>query len=355
MGTTAARRSTTCSPTSATTPLPARWASGTPVGPPRRTQRRQRPPPPQRSGQRLMHNGIVENYHALKETLANRVHVFHSDGHRGARSPHRRSAQKQRGLDLFEATRIALNGGRRLCHRRLGRGRPGGLLARKSARWSSALAKGILRGVGCDPHRRVHQECGLPRGRGSGPFVAVRRPNPHHPEPQGDPGGHGAGNGTGVHREGLRALLLKEIRGSPVHCRLPAPPSTQPKHHPHGRHRRPRGPVPGTYHRGLWHELACRPHRRIHVRGVCPHSGGSGIRQRVPLPQAGHRGERHPHRHQPVETADTLAAIRMAKGKAPMFSASAMSWGPAFRRIPQRCYPCRPGDGVASPRPSRPN
>ena len=57
----------------------------------------------------LIHNGIIENYHALKETLAKRGHTFYSDTDTEVLvhliEEIMRSSEE---LDLFEATRIAL-------------------------------------------------------------------------------------------------------------------------------------------------------------------------------------------------------------------------------------------------------
>ena len=58
----------------------------------------------------LIHNGIIENYHALKETLANRGHVFHSDTDTEVLVHLIEEVLKSsEELDLFEATRIALD------------------------------------------------------------------------------------------------------------------------------------------------------------------------------------------------------------------------------------------------------
>jgi len=58
----------------------------------------------------LIHNGIIENYHALKQTLIERGHTFYSDTDTEVLihliSEVMRSSEE---LDLFEATRIALD------------------------------------------------------------------------------------------------------------------------------------------------------------------------------------------------------------------------------------------------------
>ena len=58
----------------------------------------------------LIHNGIIENYNALKETLTDRGHTFYSDTDTEV-LVHliEEILMKSEGLDLFEATRIALN------------------------------------------------------------------------------------------------------------------------------------------------------------------------------------------------------------------------------------------------------
>ncbi|MCH1576697.1 MAG: glutamine--fructose-6-phosphate transaminase (isomerizing) [Flavobacteriales bacterium] len=58
----------------------------------------------------LIHNGIIENYNALKETLTDRGHTFYSDTDTEV-LVHliEEILLKSEGLDLFEATRIALN------------------------------------------------------------------------------------------------------------------------------------------------------------------------------------------------------------------------------------------------------
>ena len=58
----------------------------------------------------LIHNGIIENYNALKETLTDRGHTFYSDTDTEV-LVHliEEILLKSKGLDLFEATRVALN------------------------------------------------------------------------------------------------------------------------------------------------------------------------------------------------------------------------------------------------------
>ena len=58
----------------------------------------------------MIHNGIIENYHALKETLAARGHTFYSDTDTEVLVHLIEEILKNSdNLDLFEATRIALN------------------------------------------------------------------------------------------------------------------------------------------------------------------------------------------------------------------------------------------------------
>lgn len=58
----------------------------------------------------LIHNGIIENYHSLKETLEARGHSFYSDTDTEVLVHLIEEIMKSsEDLDLFEATRIALN------------------------------------------------------------------------------------------------------------------------------------------------------------------------------------------------------------------------------------------------------
>ncbi|HEY1008652.1 MAG: glutamine--fructose-6-phosphate transaminase (isomerizing) [Daejeonella sp.] len=57
----------------------------------------------------IIHNGIIENYSALKETLLSRGHVFKSDTDTEVLIHLIEDIQDQTGLDLREAVRIALN------------------------------------------------------------------------------------------------------------------------------------------------------------------------------------------------------------------------------------------------------
>ena len=104
-------RSTISWPTSATTCPPATLESGTPAGPP--TARNDINAHPHLSGDgqlALIHNGIIENYHALKETLIARGHSFYSDTDTEVLVHLIAEVMKSsEELDLFEATRVALN------------------------------------------------------------------------------------------------------------------------------------------------------------------------------------------------------------------------------------------------------
>ena len=57
----------------------------------------------------IIHNGIIENYSALKETLLSRGHIFKSDTDTEVLIHLIEDIQNQTGLDLREAVRIALN------------------------------------------------------------------------------------------------------------------------------------------------------------------------------------------------------------------------------------------------------
>lgn len=57
----------------------------------------------------IIHNGIIENYATLKETLVSRGHIFRSDTDTEVLIHLIEDIQNQTGLDLREAVRIALN------------------------------------------------------------------------------------------------------------------------------------------------------------------------------------------------------------------------------------------------------
>jgi glutamine---fructose-6-phosphate transaminase (isomerizing) len=57
----------------------------------------------------IIHNGIIENYSSLKETLISRGHVFKSDTDTEVLIHLIQDIQEQTGVDLREAVRIALN------------------------------------------------------------------------------------------------------------------------------------------------------------------------------------------------------------------------------------------------------
>ena len=119
--------------------------------------------------------------------------------------------------------------------------------------------------------------------------------------------------------KGVRAFHAQgDPRATPVHCRLPAwPPPTRARHHPHGRHRRPRSHVVhakrliivacGTsWHAGLVAEYMFEDFVRIPVEVEY----ASEFRYRNPVLE---EGDILIAISQSGETADTLAAIRMAK------------------------------------------
>ena len=67
---------------------------------------------PHSSGDRkltIIHNGIIENYSAIKETLLNKGHVFKSDTDTEVLIHLVEDIQDETGLDLREAVRVALN------------------------------------------------------------------------------------------------------------------------------------------------------------------------------------------------------------------------------------------------------
>ncbi|MBI1266590.1 MAG: glutamine--fructose-6-phosphate transaminase (isomerizing) [Cryomorphaceae bacterium] len=57
----------------------------------------------------IIHNGIIENYNTLKEELINRGHVFHSDTDTEVLAHLIEDVRRQTGEDLFESVRIALH------------------------------------------------------------------------------------------------------------------------------------------------------------------------------------------------------------------------------------------------------
>ena len=58
----------------------------------------------------LIHNGIIENYAPLKEELSNRGHKFESDTDTEVLAHLIEDIQQREGVELFDAVRIALNG-----------------------------------------------------------------------------------------------------------------------------------------------------------------------------------------------------------------------------------------------------
>jgi len=57
----------------------------------------------------LIHNGIIENYASLKEELSNRGHVFHSDTDTEVLVHLIENVRKNTDLNLFDSVRVALN------------------------------------------------------------------------------------------------------------------------------------------------------------------------------------------------------------------------------------------------------
>src|SRR5690606_25595217 len=57
----------------------------------------------------IIHNGIIENYSALKETLISRGHQFNSDTDTEVLIHLIADIQDQTGMDIREAVRVALN------------------------------------------------------------------------------------------------------------------------------------------------------------------------------------------------------------------------------------------------------
>lgn len=57
----------------------------------------------------IIHNGIIENYNTLKEELINRGHIFHSDTDTEVLAHLIEDVRRQTGEDLFESVRIALH------------------------------------------------------------------------------------------------------------------------------------------------------------------------------------------------------------------------------------------------------
>ena len=99
--------------------------------------------------------------------------------------------------------------------------------------------------------------------------------------------------------------------------------------------------------------LARRPGGRVPDRGVRPHPGGGGVRQRVPLPLADHRAghplpddqpERRDHRH-------ARGHARGASAAAPRSSASPTWWARPSRARARAASTSTPARRSASPRP----
>jgi glucosamine--fructose-6-phosphate aminotransferase (isomerizing) len=115
-----------------------------PVGHPRRPHRRQRPPAPRRDHGRLalIHNGIIENFHALKKSCSPRASSSLRDRHRGRR-PARRPRAYDRTGDLTEAMRAV--GRRSRAPSRCWRARRPAPVSSSGARRNSPLVVGLGR------------------------------------------------------------------------------------------------------------------------------------------------------------------------------------------------------------------
>ena len=116
------------------------------------------------------------------------------------------------------------------------------------------------------------------------------------------------------HRLGRRATPTRALSSTTCSRRFTSSPkrsktpcaagSTTPTPRAHfgGLNLDPAATPPGRAHHPdrLRHQLSRRPRRRISVRGIRPHSGRSGVRQRVPLSQSADRAQHDRPRHHAV-------------------------------------------------------
>jgi asparagine synthetase B (glutamine-hydrolysing) len=291
---------------SATSPAPS--ACATPAGQPTAASPTPTPipTPTTRSGICLIHNGIIENYAALKTYLEDKGHVFKSQTDTEVLAM--LIGELYEG-DLEKAVQAALRevtgayGIVVMCEKE-----PDTLVA---ARKGSPLMVGVGNGeyiVASDGSAIVsHTVAGLrPRGLPGRQDDAQGLPHQHHPQRA----RHAQGQALETRTRGDRTgrLLALHAEGNLRAAQVPAPtPSEDASISARARSSsagsRPRegtDAVKRVVLLGPGHGLARRDDRRVPARrpreGLCRRR----VRQRVPLPQPDHRGEHGRDRRQPV-------------------------------------------------------
>ena len=240
----------------------------------------------------VVHNGVIENYAALKKTASGRrLRLSQRHRHRGDRPPDRQPAQRRGLVGAVTAGAAAAQGhlwpGRRqpAGAGRAGRrppGQPAGARHRRRRMLPGQRPHALAGFAQKVVYLHDHQVCVLTADdwqildRGTRRGVGLR------PRPE-------SGRG-GIRHRRLRAFHAQgDPRAARSAGKRPARPARRERRHGPLRRPQPRRAAtpPGRPHRhdGVRHQLPCGPGRRVPVRGVRPHPGRGRVRQRVPLPQ----------------------------------------------------------------------